>query len=210
MKKLFIAAIIGLGLLTAQAQGSKTISFLNVASIQVTNTLNFTNLFSPVSSGSNSVGAIYTNRSNVRVIATNADFQNVFVDVPLWAPKTGGWWGQTSTNYTDSTLSGAPVSIVVRSVAGSGTMGANTIAVAPVFGDIGTVPGKPSEVTATTIREVYSFTPTASTIQVWSFPVSLYKWPGATALRVIYVNNAATAASSQVVITDLALSGYQP
>lgn len=201
MKKI-ISLVIGLALtLSASAQNHSVQSFFagGISSVTASNVLQVTNLSYASSLGSNVVGLVYTN-AGTRVVAAAGDFKNLLRDVTLWTDREGRAWKTNAAEVAFETTA----SLCIKTIAGSGANAAVTLVFSPVMNDsIG-------EGTVSTEWFTASITPTASATQVWRVSIPLYKWPGAKKLRLQYINNADTDASSNVQITHLSLNGFIP
>jgi len=107
MKKLLLFVGIVLAAIISQAQPFRSVNFLNVDSIIVTNALSFTNLAwvgSP-GYGSNIVGLIFTNAQGSRVTVAAGDATAIVGDIPLWSdrnataqPTAGAWVSNNLAN----------------------------------------------------------------------------------------------------------------
>lgn len=210
MKKLL--AVIGLILVSAvmaTAQSHRTINLLagGINAVVVTNTLQITNFNYRASVRTNVANTTYTN-DGTRVVVTAAGVGSttplLISKVDLWADREGRAYAQTTTNVTDSTIYNTPCKIIARYNSGSGANAAVTLGVSPVYNDnVGELAG--SQVTALTFTAVAS-----QTDYVVEIPVPMYKFAGAKALRLCYISNADTDASSQVTFTHLSLNGFIP
>lgn len=193
------------------AQSFESQSFLNVTSLQVTNGIAVTNIYSFGSTGSNTVGIVYTNRAGTAsvITSTNAKSVKLLNDVSLWADRVGGIPG-----FTQPTINASPytnyqgnANIYIRLVGGSGANSAVTFSFAPIASGLGNSDlGYESTslfnvaVTATTTTEVRSLTPVP-----WAT-----LWPGCKGVRLVRIVNADTDASSGVHVLECSLNGFLP
>lgn len=214
MKRLLLIAAM-LVSLAATAQNYQNPSFLTVPAVYVTNTLAITNLVLNTGSTNqaNTVYSNYVGTTLTRIIAgTNQTNVQLLRDVPLWADREGRWYPLGTTNNTigvDGTSS--PMMVSVTGVGGSGANTAMTLTFAPVYntrvrsdgliGDHSTVAAE---------QWAPTFTPTTTTAFTQGIAVPAYKWPGARALRLLRIVGGDTDASSQVIISDISLTGYRP
>jgi hypothetical protein len=210
MKKLLSLTLLFVGL-SAFGQDFKTYSFLNVRSIVPSNGLSFTNIDLLNGVTTNVYSVHYTNLAGSQVVpnGTTNNSENVFKPVPLWADREGRWYGPTfavssGTNDTVQSFSPSYCNINVRLVGGSGANSAVQFVFAPIWDDSGTI--------GTESGDNFTFTVTATTTTIINMAtnVPVYKWIGAKGLAVRSVTNPDGDASSQVVITELNLNGFQP
>lgn len=216
MKKIkftFIALVlvlIAMLAIPAQAQAFKSQSFLNVQSVQLTNTINPTNLFTTTTVGTNWPGLKFTNQNTaVEISATNRAVNRVnpFKDVDLWALRDGSWpVMQISTNgLLNFHPSYANISVGV--VGGSGANTAIPISIVPIWnGD----ERNAREATAAGDEWRFAVTPNGATAVQISTNVPLFRWLGAKGLRVRWAVNSDADASSAVTLYDLSLNGFVP
>lgn len=226
MKKCLLILSFGLGVVCqGQTAGLsfKSYSFLNCQSLQVSNTIQVTNLLSfNNTTQSNVTGTVFTNLAGSKVTSApgTADFVNLLKIVPLW--DTGG--GMYTPIYTNqapgATLMAGPyynASIFIRLVGGSGANAAVTFRFTPVpsaynpvtraypdwtqFGldegvaaDVQTI-----SVTATTTTEIKSRT-----------LLDLSKFVGCAGIMCQLINNADTDASSAVQVLECSLNAFTP
>lgn len=206
MKKFIIGLVLTLCIAVsavAQNHASQSLFGGGITAIVATNGFQITNLVYAGSATSNLVGTVYTN-GTTKVVAAAGDLKNLLRDASLWVDREGKPYSQMSTNVTDQTWFNTAASLCIKTVAGSGANAAVTLVFSPVMND------NVGEETVTTDWFTASITPTASATQVWRVSVPLYKWPGAKKLRLQYINNADTDASSSVTITHLSLNGFVP
>lgn len=217
MKKYIISLGLALATFSSQGQNFLSQSFIadGITSITATNLLQPTNLLYAASVGTNHYGILVTNLG-VQVVITNGvmDYQNLFKDVTLWSDREGRPYCAGATNSVadvgDSTDS--PAAVVVKTQVGSGANSAVTFAFAPVYTDaINNGDGSNgNEVTSAADFWIFSVTPTASSTQVWSTNAPMYRWGGAKKLRLLYVSNADTDASSNVKLLGIQFTGFRP
>lgn len=216
--KTITSIVLGLGLsFSALAQNHQPQSFLpsGVDFIVVTNTLQVTNLNYILSNGSNRVGTVY-GQLGVTNVAAAGNYNNLLGDVNLWADRMGQPYSLAPSNTISSTLFTTPAAVVVCTRANSGANAAISLVFAPVYNDnipginVSGATGSAQETTGTTDQWTMSITPTASSTQVFKSDVPMYRWPGAKKLRLLYVSNADTDASSDVTISHISLNGFVP
>lgn len=212
MKKLL--GIIGLGCLLVSANAQvpfRTFSFLapDVTSVGVTNLVAITNLFTAGARTTNMLNTVITNAYGTRQVLTNST-RNLLVDAPLWALRDGSMpMVQTNTAAASLPLRPTYVTLSATTVCGAGTVGTLALTITPLYGS-NRITGRPNEVTASGEEWSVAFTPTASTLTTLTTNVPIYRWPGASALRVRRMVNTATAADTEIHVIDLSLNGYVP
>jgi hypothetical protein len=204
MKKLLFIGLAVIAGMTANAQvAARSYKFIpgSISTLIVSNTIAITNIGSVSSAWStNKAGTAWTNSAGTGVVAGQGDKVRLLQDVPLWALRDGsGAWVPTTNAITG--IQGY-ATLAVTSIAGSGANAAVTFVFAPVYGD--------KEGTSATDIWTIAFTPTASTVQTVTTNVPMYKWPGASALRLSRIVNADTDASSSFTVTDISLNGFVP
>lgn len=214
MKKYMVGVLVSVallvGLTSSQAQvPNRSYPFLadNVLSLTVTNTIPITNLFSTLST-TNLLNTSYTNTSGTLRVLTNST-QNLFQDVPLWSLRGGeGAWSTGTTNGSVLyTVSYGTLAVTMQSQ--SGADAAITFRMRPLYGN-SKFSGRPNEATSTADEWIFSLTPTASSVQTFTTNAPLYKWPGATGLRLHSVTNTDVSASGAVFLRDVSLNGFVP
>lgn len=198
---LLVALLLNPTSASAQA-GHRSLKFLTVPAVYVTNLFSITNLSTAGSSGTNVAGTVYTN-GTTRVTASTgtSTTRPLLQDVPLWSLRTGEPAYNPSTNGVNFIQSYGTVSVTLT--AGSGADSAITFVATPVYNGV-------NEATATGEEWTFAFTPTVSTTHTFVTNAPLHRWPGAESLRIRRIVNADTTAGGNVIITDLSLNGYVP
>lgn len=212
MNKILLSLALVVGF-SATAQDHHSYSFLNnVQAIVVTNGFSFTNL--SLLNGivaTNIYGTHYTNGAGEQVVVNGVtnNQQNVFKTVSLWSDRQGSWQGPAfavseSTNATVQTFSPSYANISVKGIGGSGANVACAIIIVPVIDDAG------NESTAAADQFAFTVTPvTTSWVSVFT-NAPMYRWIGCKGLKVKSITAGDTDASSQFVITEINLNGFQP
>lgn len=186
-------------------------SFLNEFSLTVSNTFAFTNLSSIGVLTTNVTGAIYTNFQGTRVICTNADTHNSFVDIPLWTDRNGNWPAvQYTPMYTNvvATYQDYPQSVYVKLIGQSGANSAVTFVAFPIVFDDKT--GTTKEINAAGTTWTFAVTANTTTPVTLLTNVPAHLWRGAQGIRINRVVNGDVDATSNATILDLALVGWVP
>lgn len=218
MKRLItLITLLGLGY-TATAVTHRSPSFLapDVTSVQATNGIGVTNLYSALAVGTtNIMGIIYTNSAGSQQTTTNAnnDFHNLLADqVAMFVDQLA----QATTPAYDSTnvLRAGPYygAIFIRLTGQSGANSAVTFRFRPVpYGGAGNSTSATGvedtaaaddiliSVTATTTTEVRSLT-----------KLDAQKVIGCKGLRLVSITNADTDATSAVTVLDCRFVGFIP
>ena len=200
-----LIAVVAFLALPAAAQEFRSQSFLNVQAVYLTNLCNPTNLATASSAGTNVVGLTYTN-NGVRFVAdgTNQTRVNPFRDVSLWALRDGsGAWSTGATNATGILYNMSYATVSVTMTSGSGADSAIPFVVTPVYDGV-------NEATVAAEEWTFAFTPTASSTQTFSTNAPLYRWPGASKLRIRRAVNSDTTAAGHVIVKALNLNGFPP
>ena len=205
MKKLttlILSALILWTLPTNAQTAHQNYRFLTVPAVYATNLFNITNTLTTSSLGTNLAGTVYTN-ANARVTASTgvSTTRNLLQDVPLWSLRDGGAAYNPSTNGINFIQGYGTVSVTMT--AGSGADSAVTFVVTPIYNEV-------NEATEAAEQWTFAFTPTVSTTQTFATNAPLYRWPGASALRLRRIVNADTTAGGNVIITDISLNGFVP
>lgn len=212
MKKLFIALVALVAVVSAQAQvPNRSYSFINTdyRSIGVTNLVAITNLFTAGARTTNMLNTVVTNSSGTRRVLTNSTL-NLLQDVPLWSLRDGSMpMVQTNTAAASLPLRPTYVTLSATTTAGAGAVGVLSLLITPIYGN-NRITGRGNEVTASGEEWAVSFLPTASTMTTLTTNVPIYRWPGASGLRLRRMVNTATAADSEVHVIDLSVNGYVP
>ena len=212
MKKLLVGLVAACLLVTAQAQVPfRTFSFIppDVMSVGVSNLVAITNLFTADARTTNMLNTVITNAYGVRQVLTNST-RNLLVDAPLWALRDGSMpMAQTNTAAASLPLRPTYVTLSATMTAGAGTVGVLSLLVTPMYG-ANRITGRANEVTASGEEWAVSFLPTASSVVTLTTNVPIYRWPGASALRVRRMVNTATAANTEIHVIDLSLNGFVP
>ena len=213
MKKLLIGLVALVVVVSAQAQvPHRSFSFINTdfKSIGVTNLVAITNLFTANARTTNMLNTVVTNSSGTRRVLTNSTV-NLLQDVPLWALRDGSMpmFNLTNTAAASSPLRPTYVTLSATTTAGAGAVGVLSLLITPVYGN-NRITGRGNEVTASGEEWAVSFLPTASTLTTLTTNVPIYRWPGASALRLRRMVNTATAADSEVHVIDLSINGFVP
>jgi hypothetical protein len=201
LKSLFIVTLL-LSVLTASAVEFRAQSFLNVQAIYLTNTFNPTNLATAGSQGTNWVGLTYTN-NGVRFTAdgTNQTRVNPFRDVALFALTTGEPAYNPSTNGVNFIQSYGTITATMTS--GSGADSAISFVATPIYDGV-------NEATESAEQWTFAFTPTVSSTQTFATNAPLYRWPGASKLRIRRIVNSDTTAAGNVILKALNYNAYSP
>lgn len=206
---MWVAVLLGVAA-ASYAQPHQSRSFLAVQSIIVTNTANATNLNTAGSVGTNYQGFHYTNLNRLVVINTtsgatnvNASKINPFQDVALWSLRDGS--PAYSLGVTNGTGLNYHQSFATLTITWTGGSGANTavpFVFTPVYDGV-------NEATDSAQEWSVSLTPstTRSTIAT-NMPI--YKWPGASKVRLRRVVNADADANGQAIIEAIRLNGFPP
>lgn len=212
MRNKFIKLLVGLAVLvggvSAEAQNFKSLNFLLVPSITVSNKVQYTNLQSSATvanaSTTNIVGLIWTNLFGNQVIAGVADFTQLSGDVPLWSDRNGNV--PILTSGSNTVWSGA-ISALTMNIhlltGGSAANSAVNFVFTPVFDGI-------HDSTASGDMFTVGVTAAGAAAVNIATNVPMWKWPGAKSLRLLTINNADTDASSQVVVDGISLNGFIP
>lgn len=213
MKKLLVGLVAACLLVTAQAQVPfRTFSFIppDVMSVGVSNLVAITNLFTADARTTNMLNTVITNAYGVRQVLTNST-RNLLVDAPLWALRDGSMpmAQQTNVMALGSALRPTYVTLSATMTAGAGTVGVLSLLITPMYG-ANRITGRANEVTASGEEWAVSFLPTASSVVTLTTNVPIYRWPGASALRVRRMVNTATVANTEIHVIDLSLNGYVP
>lgn len=208
IKDIGIALAIGVGALSANAQNFRSINFLLVPSITLTNTKCYTNIISPNLGGTttNIVGLIWTNFSGAQVVAGTNDTTQLTTDVSLWGDRDGMpplmFIAPTNQAYASGYLGTWNIAVHILS-GGSGANSAVNFTIVPVPDGVheSTISGDQFSfgVTAVTTSEVTLFTNAPA-----------YKWAGCKSIRLKTAVNTDTDASSQVVVDSVTLNGFIP
>jgi hypothetical protein len=210
MKKLFIGLVALVTVVSAQAQvPHRTFSFINTdyKSIGVTNLVAVTNLFTANARTTNMLNTVVTNSSGTRRVLTNSTV-NLLQDVPLWSLRDGSM-PMLATNTGVAMPRPTYVTLSATTTAGAGAVGVLSLLITPIYGN-NRITGRGNEVTPTGEEWAVSFLPTASTLTTLTTNVPIYRWPGASGLRLRRMVNTATAADSEVHVIDLSVNGYVP
>ena len=209
-------AILALFTVTAGAQGFgfKSQSFLNVQAVYVTNLLSATNLSTamPAATGNtNQPGFAYSNL-NSRVVVSNTSVAvnlaaaktSPFKDVNLWPLKDGsGPWTPNYPNNGWDLGNKSFANVAVTWEAGSGADSAVTFVLTPIYDGV-------HEATTAGEEWTFAFTPTVSTTSSYATNAPLWRWPGASKLRLRRVVNTDTTAAAHVILRDVSLNGFPP
>lgn len=220
MKKL-ISTLFVLGIAgAAYGQNWTYQSFLNEASLTVTNTIQATNLAGIGATTTNVVGLIWTNQAGTRVIAAAGDTHNPFVDCQIWPNSQGSWPAISYTPmYTNSpaTWQDSPFSIYLKLIGQSGANSTVTFVAYPIVQDTSGPAtssagpaGVTKEINATATSWTFSVTANTTTPVTLLTNAPTYLWRGASGIRINRVVNGDTDATSNVTIQDLALVGFRP
>jgi hypothetical protein len=213
MKKLLIGLLtVAVLVMTAQAQvPHRSFSFINpdFRSVGVSNLVAITNLFTAGARTTNMLNTVVSNNAGRRLVLTNSTL-NLLQDVPLWSLRDGSMpLTQTNTAAASLPLRPTYVTLSATTVAGAGTVGVLSLTITPLYGN-NRITGKPNEVTASGEEWSVSFAPTASTLTTLTTNVPIYRWPGASGLRLRRMVNTATAADTEVHVIDLSVNGFVP
>lgn len=216
MKRLItLGALLGLGF-TANAVTHRSPSFFapDVTSVQATNGIGVTNLYSALAVGTTNVmGIIYTNAAGQQITTTNAnaDYHNLLADqVAMFVDQLAQ---ATYPTYTSNILNSGPYfgAIFIRLTGQSGANSAVTFRfrTIPYGGGGGATPIGVEDrvvgdeilisVTAVTTTETHSLT-----------KLDAQKLVGCRGLRLVSITNADTDATSAVTILDCRFVGFVP
>lgn len=213
MKKILLigAAILGLAFSTSAQVAHKSVKFIpsDLASITISNTFMLTNLSTAWNGAgvTNMTGITITNQYGVRTIVVGAatgNTRNLLQDVPLWSLRDGNP-AIYQSGYSNSIIGTTPLSLIdlaVKWTTGSGTDQAVTFTFTPMYGA--------NEATISGEEWAVAFTPTVSSTQVQRTNVPVWKWPGASGLRLRRVTFADTTAAATLTLQDISLNGYVP
>lgn len=209
MKKFILAIGLALASFEAMSQNHVSQSFLAVRSVAVTNTSNVSNLAAGATYNAvwtNTPLSVFTNLAGVRIIPTNGPGSltnfNILRDCSLWVDRSGQ---PVSATYQAllTTNSSSGVSVYVRGVHNSGTVGTLTFTFRPLFD------GTNME-TGTTKDFTFVYTPVASSVVALSTNVPTYLWPGAKAIRLLSIVNSSANANADCNLLNVSLNGFVP
>lgn len=215
MKKLLsLFAVLGM-VIGAQAQNHISQSLLTVASLQVTNLMQATNLLATGSSTTNKPGTLFTNLAGTLINPTNGGSvsyagYNLFKDATLWADRNGNFSPNafnTAGNGSTNQLTGFSTVFIRLFGKNAAANSAVTFYFTPIWDGTGA-----NTDTYLNTADAWSVAVTASgtTPVLLATNVPTWRWPGASGLRLQRISNGDTDASSEVWVDRVSLNGFKP